>query len=299
MPRDPEAPVRASPVCASHYEERSLMIHPGSIVVGADGSHHADRAVRWAAEQANLEHRPLTVVAVGQDAPTIAEGAAALARRMSQSLSVQPLCRDGDPGEVLLEMAEDAYLVVLGSRGRGTLKSMLLGSVSSAVSARAACAVVVCRPVADHVPTHGIVVGADGTQESLPAIEFAYRQAALRQLPLTVLHSFWDAAVAVAQYRQAAGLTVTEPELEDLRALLSASVSGLAETYPDAQVTFELKHGFVDQALAPRGRSWDLIVVGRRPIPTSAKLLSESISHAVLERARTTVAVVPAAVRQA
>lgn len=172
---------------------------------------------------------------------------------------------------------------------------MLLGSVSAEVSTHAECPVVVCRPMTGDQHTHGVVVGADGTLESLPVIEFAYRQAALRELPLTVLHSYWDAAVAVAQYREASGQAVEEPELEDLRSVLATSVAGLAEVYPGVQVTFVLKHGFADEALTPSGKSWDLIVVGRHPKSSVDRLLTGSISRSVLERASSTVAVVPEA----
>ncbi|GAB2856874.1 hypothetical protein GCM10027026_03420 [Myroides odoratimimus subsp. xuanwuensis] len=72
------------------------------------------------------------------------------------------------------------------------------------------------------------MVGADATPESRPVLEFAYRQASLREVHLTVLHCFWDAAAAVAQFREARGETAVEPELEDLRAVLSASVAGLS-----------------------------------------------------------------------
>jgi len=176
---------------------------------------------------------------------------------------------------------------------------MLLGSVSSAVSSHAACPVVICRPTADGRTRTGVVVGADGTPESLPVIEFAYRQASLRDLPLTVLHSFWDAASAVAQYREARGETVGEPDLEDLRAALSESVAGLAEEYPGVPVTLTLKHGLADEALSPRHGGWDLIVVGHHPPTSLARLLTSSIATAVVERAHTTVAVVPQAPRSA
>jgi len=73
--------------------------------------------------------------------------------------------------------------------------------------------------------------------------------------------SFWDAAVAVAEYQHAAGKAMIEPEIEDLRAQISTSVAGVA---------FELKHGLVDQALTPHGGSWDLIVLGRHPTTTAA-----------------------------
>ena len=54
----------------------------------------------------------------------------------------------GDPSERLREFAahEGASLLVVGSRGRGPLRSALLGSVSSALAAEAPCPVVVVPP---------------------------------------------------------------------------------------------------------------------------------------------------------
>jgi nucleotide-binding universal stress UspA family protein len=272
-------------------------IDPGSIVVAVDGSDHAERAVHWAAEQASLEGRRLMLVAVGEDARSIADHAASLIGSHHPGLDVRTLCRNGDPRRVLIELSAQAHLIVLGSRGRGALKSMLLGSVSAAVSAHAACPVVVCRPVHDQPRTQGVIVGADGTPESLPVIEFAYQQASLRRMPLTVLHCFWDAAAAVAEYHRARGEDYAAPDLEDLRAVLATSVAGFAETYPDVPVALELKHGLVDEALSPRTTEWDLIVVGRHPMTSVSRVLTGSIATAVLERACATVAVVPEAPR--
>jgi nucleotide-binding universal stress UspA family protein len=266
----------------------------GSIVVAVDGSEHAARALRWGADQAALEHRRVVVVSVGEDADAelFAEDAVAAARDRHPDLDLHGSAVPGDPRQVLIDLAEVAHVLVVGSRGRGALRGMLLGSVSAAVSSHAACPVVVCRPPAEQA-RHGVVVGADGTRESLPVIEFAYRQAALRGLPLTVLHCFWDAVAAVAQYRQATGRPAGVPELEDLRAVLAESVAGLAEKYPDVPVHLTLEHGLVDEALSPRHEGWDLVVVGRHPMTSHARLLTGSVSRAVLERARSTVAVVP------
>lgn len=267
----------------------------GAIIVAVDGSDHAGRAVRWASDQAFLEHRRLLVVSVGDGSDAAVDDAVAAALLLRRDLSVTGSAVSGDPRQVLIDASEHASMLVVGSRGRGALRSLMLGSVGATVSAQAGCPVVVCRPVTDGDPRSGVVVGADATPESLPVLDFAYRQASLRGLPLTVLHSFWDAAAAVAQYREARGEKADRPDLEDLRATLAQSVAGLAETYPDVRATLTLKHGFTDEVLSPRHGGWDMIVVGRHPMTSLGRLLTGSIATAVVERAHATVAVVPEA----
>ena len=265
----------------------------GSVVVAVDGSDDALRAVRWAADQAALERRRLAVVEVGDAAGAAADAALASARAQHPGLTLLAHAVQGDPRQVLVQASAHAYMLVMGSRGRGGLRSLLLGSVSAAVARHASCPVVVCRPTA-HTPVRaGVVVGADGTPDSLAVIEFAYRQAYLRGLPLTVLHTFFDAAVAVAQYREARGAEPAGPDLADLRSALAESVAGLDQDYPGVPVTLSVQHGLADEALAPRDDGWELIVVGRHPVTSLERLLTTSISIAVLERAHATVAVVP------
>lgn len=273
--------------------EAAASMEHTDIVVGVDGSVHAVRAADWAAEQARLERRALLVVNVGDDTSQVAVDLAAALRRRHADLDVRPLTLPGEPRQVLLDLSERAALLVVGSRGRGALKSLLLGSVSAALSASAACPLVVCRPDGEQTPERGVLVGADGTPESVPVLEFAYRHAALHQLPLTVLHCFWDAAAAVAEYRRARGEVHEPPELEDLHLTVAESLAGLAELYPDVPVTVTLKHGLADEALAPRHDGWDLVVVGRHPMDSLSRLLVGSIATTVVERSRSTVAVVP------
>jgi nucleotide-binding universal stress UspA family protein len=259
-------------------------------VVAVDGSVYAERALRWAAEQAQLERRPLLAAAVGDEAESAAREAVALAKQLYPTLSVAGLSKSGDPRHVLIEMSREAHLLVLGSHGRGPLTTLLLGSVSAAVSAHAACPVVVCRP--DH-SGRGVLVGADGTAESVPVVEFAYHQASVHQWPLTVMHCFWDAVVIEQVVRNDRNRSLDDIDVEDLRAVLAESVAGLATTYPDVQVTFALKHGLVDEALTSSDEPWDLIVVGRHPMTTVTRVFTGSIARTVVERAHSPVAVVP------
>ncbi|MCR1783277.1 universal stress protein [Nocardioides carbamazepini] len=269
-------------------------IQPGSIVVAADGSKHADRAVTWAAEQAALEHRPLVVLTAdeGRGDHTNAE-AVRRARDAVPDLEVVGLTTTGDPRGTLVDLSQDARLVILGSRGRGTVRSMLLGSVSAAVSRLSYCPVVVCRPGADKKHDKGVIVGADGTESSLLVLDFAFAQASLRGQALTVVHCVWDVVAAVAGLRNVRVEDVDLGPEDEAHLLLAESVAGFAEKYPDVPVTLRVTHGLVDDVLGSRTADWDLVVVGRHPLDTVGRLVTGSIATAVVERARTTVAVVP------
>ena len=82
------------------------------------------------------------------------------------------------PEAALLDAAAGAHLLVVGSRGRGTLASLILGSVSVGVSAHAPCPVVVVRPekasVGDAAYVGRVVVGVDGSEVSVQALDFAF-----------------------------------------------------------------------------------------------------------------------------
>ena len=289
----------------------------GSLVVAYDGSPHADRALRWAADQADLEHRALDIVHVAGPAPVpgapwsstrsrspleveglpshtrlLIEAAVSQVAASHPTLDARVHVREGDTRQVLLDLAQHAHLLVLGSRGRGIVRSVLLGSVSAAVSRHAACPVVVTRPTKTGAVRNGVVVGADGTAESLPVIEFAFRQASFRSLPLTVMHCSWDTAAAYAGTQVASA--VLRADTDALQAVLSESVAGFGAKFPDVHVTRRVEHGSADQFLA-QSREWDLIVVGRHAKNLWQRALVGSTSTTVLERADCTVAVVPEA----
>lgn len=141
-------------------------------MVGIDGSELGSAALRWAIDEARL--RSSTVVAVhawtfmppsalaepglmpmpAVDLPADVElaqrGARAVlddgvAAAADEGVTVEPLLVEGSAGDVLVEAAAGAELVVVGSHGRGRLAAALLGSVSSHVVRHAPCPVVVVR----------------------------------------------------------------------------------------------------------------------------------------------------------
>ena len=286
----------------------------GRIVVGVDGSEHADRAIVWAAHQAALEHRPLTVLhafdpvgrtfvgalelegdnrlelrhALRRAARITLDEAVQRVQEIGPDLDVHAELLDADPRQALVDASRTAHLLVLGSRGRGPLRGLLLGSVSVAVSQLAECPTIVCRPRLMEPDTPGVLVGADGSAASRPVIDFAFRQASRRGVPLTVMHCFWEIVAADSSSGPVEGAA-------DMRLLLAESVAGFSETYPDVEVHPELARGLVDQVLVNAAPTADLLVVGRRHKDAVARFLHASMAAAVLERAAGTVAVVPEA----
>lgn len=292
----------------------------GAILVGVDGSEDAERALRWATEQAALTGRVLAIVhgaehSVLRTAPwldvrgvnyqeilnaleeadrKLVADAVEQVHEISPEVEVATVPLASDARVALVELSTRAHSIVLGSRGRGPVRTALLGSVSSAVARRAQCPVVICRPertgsgVADRV-----VVGVDGTAASGPALEYAFAQASLLGLPLTVMHCFWDVVTAT----HGSGPVGEEERegLDDLQLLLAQSVAGMAEKYPDVDVTRQLARGLVDDCLTGHAPDARLVVVGRGNESGWTRFLHTSCAIAVLERAQTTVAVVPEA----
>lgn len=284
----------------------SIHVAPGSVVVGYDGSDHAERALRWAADQAALEHRTLDVVhAVDvSEAQLLASGAMGAAAVLTADLvaAAQPLLEVGvahvrtrhpelqvhsevlesDARTALLDLSLRAHMVVVGSRGRGRVRRLVLGSVSAAVARHAACPVVIVREVPTDSETDGVVVGADGTPESTPVLEKAFELASYRGLPLTVVHSTWDAAA--------------EDGVTAMPLLLSQSVAGMRDRYPQVAVTLLPDPRPPDRALTPSSMRWAVVVVGHQQRNLWRRGLLGSVSQSVIERSDAPVVVVPQAV---
>jgi nucleotide-binding universal stress UspA family protein len=285
----------------------------GTIIVALDGSESSNLALAWAVDQAVAERRPLTLVhsvnaitpaftdaaivypqdalqslrAAGQE---VLAAARAEVERRAPGLEVHEVLRQDDPRQALIELSREAAMVVLGSRGRGTVRSLLLGSVGVAVVRHAKCPVVVHRPSRHGLVRNGVIVGADGTEDSRVVLEFAYHQSAVRGLPLTVLQCFWDVgAESVGGYVVPAA--AADPDTE--RRLLAESMAGMTEKYPEVNVRAEVLREQPQEALVRIGERMDLIVVGAHQDGRLNRLLFGSVSTTVVEHATTPVAVVP------
>ena len=136
------------------------------VVVGVDGSLESVAALRFAADEAKLRGAVLRIVCAWEPsdagymgevfAPTPdafdqaehhAEDVlrAALKHLQGESLEIEALAEEGGPAAVLLEQAAEADLLVVGSRGLGAAKRLMLGSVSHNLTHHARCPVVIVR----------------------------------------------------------------------------------------------------------------------------------------------------------
>jgi nucleotide-binding universal stress UspA family protein len=137
-----------------------------TVVVGVDGSPGAIEALRFALSEARLRGARVRMVAVwhvpvaayaGGYGPgdselwsNLEQGARDGVRRALDEVGdlvadadLDTVVREGSPPEVLLEEAQDADLLVLGTRGLGGFRGLLLGSVSQQCAHHASCPLVI------------------------------------------------------------------------------------------------------------------------------------------------------------
>jgi nucleotide-binding universal stress UspA family protein len=143
----------------------------GTIVVGVDGSDLSLDALRWAVDEAKLRQDkvlavyaweapffPAVDIPPAPDPPVylpdliteVKEGAESIVTRVAgefrnEGVEIEPMAVEGAAASVLVDVAKDADLLVVGSRGQGGLAGLLLGSVSKHVVQHAPCPVVVHR----------------------------------------------------------------------------------------------------------------------------------------------------------
>lgn len=139
------------------------------IIVGVDGSESSQAALLWAYEEAAHHGASITVVSTwhppampmtppygniaeqGYQTQPQADALALLDKFVNAldartpAVDVRTSVEEGNPAKVLIERSQEADLLVVGSRGLGGFKGMLLGSVSQHLVGHADCPVVVVR----------------------------------------------------------------------------------------------------------------------------------------------------------
>lgn len=148
--------------------------NPGRVVIGVDGSPLSHEAVRFGLREARLRHAPVTVVhawhypattrdgyfamelgdreAMENRATAVLSDSLAGLRHEYSDVDVKRISVHGSTRQVLLEQANGAFLLVVGSRGHGGFAGLVLGSTSQAVLHHAKTSVAVVHAT-DEAPT--------------------------------------------------------------------------------------------------------------------------------------------------
>lgn len=291
---------------------RTMSVEPLPIAVGVDDSPGADQALTWALEEGR--HRAVTVrliyaygAALSHDATPmygrlpvpelghvhdvagrVLADAAAKAAKLAPEVEVSTHAVGEDAAHALVEESGRSSTVVLGSRHRGAAGSVLLGSVSAAVAARGACPVVVMRGPATASPDAGaVVVGVDAQPSTELVLAFAFGYASRHSRALHAVLCWHPDRLAEMMWRS------EPPAPEHADALLSESLAGWRERYPDVTVHQGVVREHPVAGLVDASAAQDLLVVGNRGRHALPGTLLGSVSQGVLHHATCPVAVVP------
>jgi nucleotide-binding universal stress UspA family protein len=296
---------------------------PRPIVVGVNANPDSQLALRWAADEALRRDVPVRVVTAYERShaslAAAAVGPAAgppdplrSAESMESMESIRSVKETFDeavgyvrgrigadrvtgsfvstrPAAALVEESAAAELVVVGSRSRSSLASVMLGSVSSAVAAHAIGPVVVVRNERPASPADRIVVGVDGSPESEAALAFAFAAAALRSSHLDVVYAWHPVAVLGSRTWT---MERAESEREARRRELRERVEPFQDKHPEVSAAISVLEGRPATLLAKQSETARLTVVGSRGHGGISGLLLGSVSQALLHYAQSTVAVI-------
>ncbi|MEV4107476.1 universal stress protein [Nonomuraea sp. NPDC049695] len=267
------------------------------IIVGVDGSRTGLDAAGWAATEAALRRAPLTVAhavpkwvceethsryaEVGrwmrEGAKTVLLSARDRALRERPELTVETTLLPGDPRTALIKASEEAELLVVGSRGIGGVRGLLVGSVAYGVAAHARTDVVLVRD-RPSAPQGEVVVGVDGSPGGRQALDFAFAESELRGALLRAVHAW--------AWPHPSGFEPADPDSErDALRELNEFLAGYRDRHPGVDVVPEIVHGHPVEVLREAAKGADLLVVGSHGHSQLAGMLMGSISQAMLHHA--------------
>ncbi|MGY0065662.1 universal stress protein [Streptomyces sp. QTS137] len=284
------------------------------LVTGVDGSDCSLQAVDWAVDEAarlgvpvRLIHASLweryegTRPSLRTDRPAeqvmaqhIIASSLERARLRDPEVKVSGDVLPDDAVSALLQAGREAFALVTGSRGRGEMAGLLLGSVSLTVAARALCPVLVVR--GSERSRQGlfgrVVVGVGDSTTGSGAVRFAFREAEARGCALD----------AVRAWRRPAHEHVDHPLLADDAAgareerasanLTDALHEGVRD-HPRVEVRRRPVEGPAHRVLLDAAAEADLVVVGAVRRRGHFGLQLGRTAHALLHHSECPVAVVP------
>lgn len=290
----------------------AAVVQRGTWVVGLDGSDCSTNALEWAAANVAGRASDIELVTAWQtpfvaaypvsspvamtidDAElrhaaehNVAATASDLAARLD--LPVTALVGHGGPAQVLIEASASADTLVVGSRGRGGFARLLLGSTSTQCATHASAPTIVVPGDAPPQRAETILVGCDGSPNSVDALRWAIDFASPGGT--VVVAWVWDTtplAVGADAF--------FFPDASDLAAErfhhLVDTVTAQARAN-EVTLVREFIRGTPRSALASRAETVDVVAVGARGHGAIGAALLGSVSTWLLHHVHRPVAIVP------
>ncbi|WP_328404208.1 universal stress protein [Streptomyces sp. NBC_00390] len=284
------------------------------LVVGVDGSESSLRATDWAADEAARHGLPLRLIyatrwelyegaalaaSLGRsDTRVLGENIIGMAGERAQlrapDVKVTTDVLPEDTVKALLRESRRATALITGSRGRGEITGLLLGSVSLALAARAHCPVIVVRgDDAALAGSHGrVLLGVGDADVDSAAVRFAFREAKARGCTLSVVRAWRRPSHESADHFLPEGDPARYYEVR-AETVLDEALAAAARDNPDVLLQATTAEGSARKALVDLSAAADLLVVGARRREGQFGLQLGRVGHTVLHHAACPVAVVP------
>jgi nucleotide-binding universal stress UspA family protein len=280
------------------------------IVVGVDGSPAADLALRWAVAEAARHGAVVELVhayAIHPYAGMFGDADRELAQGRLDSVvdrnrteldtvkwSATLTAVSGPTAAALVDAADEADLVVVGTRGRGGFPRLTLGSTSYRVAADAGVPVAVVPGASPgHDGSRPLLVGIDDAPASRRALHWAVEESARRGTDLTALHAYTLPADPAPQ------AALNQRLYDDIRMRMHSEARALVDRVVDDTQNPAGVHIRRQVAVgAPAGVLLDhadgrLLVVGTRGQGTFSRAVFGSVSQQVLHHTEAPVVVIP------
>ena len=290
------------------------------VLIATDGSNGAERAIELAGSLAwpvGTELRVCTVFepiepilgadwAQQEDAEELAHATLdPTTEALSHTgLKISRALMRGRPATKIVEAAEDlgADLIIVGSRGHGTIASMVLGSVSAEVSDHAPCPVLVARMPG----LTRVILGLDGSASARGAEDVVAAWPIFESVPIEIMNVAdmglpWTSGLALSAAEPQSG------EIEETLEAISAEHRDLCEAAAvrlraaGRRVSTRVVDGAPATELirSAQDRQADLIVVGTHGRTGLARALLGSVARNVMLHAPCSVLVIRETQKQA
>lgn len=295
------------------------------VLVGLDGSTNSELAMWWAADIAVASKRPLRLLtsyslpvmvglgaAAGYMGPMLTseeihqidaahrqaiEAAKVKVLAAHPDLVVETFLDQGSPATALLRASEDAAMIVLGTRGIGSTHALVLGSVSYSVAHRAKCPVVLIPESSDRTKPGRVVVGVDGSKNSIQAAVWALHFAESQSRSVELV-SAWHYPYAAMSPE--IGM-VMGPDIEELRLAMQRDARHIVQHVKEqlsvdegsrVSITTEVVEGSATEVMIAHAEPQDYLVVGSRSRSMLAAALLGGTTLALAHRSRCPIIIV-------